>query len=301
MSLPQRPGISADWRLAEAYRGSAYVQALGSLNAVFELSGELVSRDPVSQVFRVTVSDSTFYVKRYFAGGKKLRRYLGRSRVCKEWKSLMHFAALGIPTPPLVAYGERRVLGLFRRGAVVTEQVDQAPSLAELAARGDPRIRDRRWLGCLLEQIASNTRRLHAGRFAHGDLNWRNILVKLSEPPQALFIDCPAGGRWFGPLLAYRKVKDLAHLDECARTYLSRAQRLRFFLLYTGRRRLEGADRRLIMRVLRYGEYLDCKDRLLGLSLAASELSAWISSLVGSIPSVVPSDRSPPHRNSRRS
>jgi hypothetical protein len=257
----------------------------------------------VSQVFRVTVSDTTFYVKRYMAGGKNLRRYFGRSRVCREWNSLMHFAAVGIPTPPLVAYGERRVLGLFRGGALVTEQVDQAPALAELANRRDPRLRDRPWLGCLIDQVASHTRRLHAGRFAHSDLNWRNILVKLSEPPQALFIDCPAGGRWFGPMLSYRKVKDLAHLDEYAQKYLSRSQRLRFFLGYTGRTRLESADKELVRRVLRYGEYLASKDRLFGLSLAADEFSAWIANRVGSIAAAVPSGtnpRNPTSRHSRR-
>ncbi len=284
--------VSRRWRLEAAYRAGPYAEAVGSLDAVFQLSGELVSGDPVSQVLKVTVRDTTFYVKRYFAGGKNLRRYMGRSRVAREWRSLQHFAAVDIPTPPLVAYGEDRVFGLFRRGALVTEAVDEAPPLSVLAAVGDSRLRDPRWIRCLSEQVASHTRRLHAGQFAHSDLNWRNILIKLSEPPKAFFLDSPAGGRWYGPMLAYRKVKDLAHLDESAKRHLSQTQRLRFFLSYRGRRRLDASDKLLIKRVLRYGRYLESKDWLLGLSLAVSELSDWLASRAGSTRAVAPSGKS---------
>ncbi len=279
------------WRLTETYRETACSKALQSLDAVFHLDGEPISSDPVSQMLRVTLGDTNFYIKRYTAGGKYLRRYVGQSRVSKEWQSLMHFIANGIPTPPLVAYGEHRVFGVFRRGALVTEQVTDAPSLAVLAGRKDSRLRDSNWLRQVLEQVADYTHRLHTGGFAHSDLNWRNILIKLSEPPQALFIDCPAGGRWYGPMLSYRKVKDLAHLDEYARLHLSRGQRLAFFLRYRGKARLDRQDKRLLMRILRYGEYLGSKDRLVGLVIAAAELSAWLASLADPTPSAAPSDR----------
>ena len=283
------------WRVTGAYRETASAKALRSLDTIFQLDGEPISSDPISRMLRVDIGDTSFYVKRYTAGGKYLRRYVGQSRVSKEWRSLMHFADVGIPTPALVAYGEDRVFGIFRRGALVTEQVTEAPSLAQLAARKDARFRNPDWIRQVSEQVADYTRRLHEGGFAHSDLNWRNVLIKLDEPPQALLIDCPAGGRWFGPMLSYRKVKDLAHLDEQARRYLSRSHRLRFFMRYRRISRLEHTDKQLLRRILRYGEYLDSKDRLFGLTLAAAELNAWLANLPVPTPSAAPSDRNSPN------
>ena len=57
-------------------------------------------------------------------------------------------------------------------------------------------------------------------------------------------IDCPTGAFWRGPLLEHRKNKDLACLDKLGRLHLSRTQRLRFYLMYVGKPRLEAAEGR---------------------------------------------------------
>ncbi|MDR2365126.1 MAG: hypothetical protein LBD68_04625, partial [Zoogloeaceae bacterium] len=215
------------WRLNPAY---ARLQAdFGSLEAVFALQGERLTLSPHSDVIRVRRADVYYYVKRYGSNAKKknwrrkwmryLRRYalafLPRPRVKAEWQNLEQFARWGIPVPEIVACGMERRLGAFYRGALVTREIPDAIDLARLAQERDPRLQNRRWAENVMRQVAAHARVLHAHRFAHNDLKWRNILV--DKAGKVWFIDCPLGNYWFRPLLAYRQQKDIAGLDKMAR------------------------------------------------------------------------------------
>lgn len=239
------------WTLARAALDDAAAQAFASLDAVFALDGEPVARDPLSQVLRVAVGCRRYYVKRYHGAGKNpLRRWLGRPRVQAEWENLQHFAAWGIPTATLVGWGLERQGGSFRRGALITAELARTTDLNRMAMDRDPRLADRRWVAVVSRQLAEITRRMHARRFTHNDLKWRNLLVDDGAEPQLYLIDCPSGEFWWGPFLRYRIVKDLACLDKVAKYHLSRTQRLRFYLDYAGKARLDAGDKRRLRRIL---------------------------------------------------
>ena len=243
------------WTLTTSYAGSPAAQAFADLDAVFALTGERIASDPLSEVVRVEVGGARYYVKRYTGAGKNpLRRWLSRPRVRLEWKNLRAFAAWGIPTAQLVGYGLERRAGAFQRGALITEEIRDTADLAQLARDGDPRLRDAAWVDTVSRQIARITRTLHAHRFAHNDLKWRNLLVTAGDKPTVHLIDCPSGMHWIEPFLSYRIVKDLACLDKVAKYQLSRTQRLRFYHQYTDRPRLDPADRKRIRHILRFFE-----------------------------------------------
>jgi len=124
--------------------------------------------------------------------------------------------------------------------------------MSRLAATDDARLRDRAWVDDVSRQLAKATRTLHDHHFVHNDLKWRNLLV--DEQRRLFLIDCPAGTFWWGPFLRYRIVKDLACLDKVAKYHLSRTQRLRFYLQYRCRDRLNDSDKRRIVQILRYFE-----------------------------------------------
>jgi len=222
-----------------------------SLDAVFALAGVRVSRDPQSEVLRVEHAGIGYYVKRYWRAGKGLRRWLGRPRVVAEWQNLdYYFARWGVPAAVVVAYGSERRLGLFKRGALITRELASCSDLATLANNRDARLRNADWVRRVSRQLAQATRRLHDERFAHNDLKWRNLLV--DQDGHLFFIDCPNGRFWRGPFLRYRVIKDLACLDKLASIHLSRSQRLRFYLQYTGRTHLNAADKRCIRRIVTF-------------------------------------------------
>ncbi|WP_313085845.1 lipopolysaccharide kinase InaA family protein [Pseudomonas sp.] len=240
----------AGWILDPGY--AALSPEFGSLQAVFALAGERVTQDAMSEVIRVERSGVVYYVKRYTGSGKGLRRYLGRPRVKAEWQNLKLFRRWGIPTAPIVAYGLERRHGSFTRGALITRELACTEDLAALAGRRDPCLRDREWVRRVSLQLAAATRRMHAKRFAHNDLKWRNLLV---DPQLNVYlIDCPTGAFWWGPFLERRIVKDLACLDKVAKYHLSQTQRMRFYLHYAGYKQLGPRDKVRLRQVLAYFE-----------------------------------------------
>lgn len=240
----------AGWILDAQYQ--ALSADFASLDAVFALEGERLTKDPLSEVIRIERAGVRYYVKRYWGAGKGLRRFIGRPRVKAEWQNLKSFAKWGVPTASIVAYGLERKQGSFARGALITRELDHTEDLALLARRDDPRLRDRAWVDAVSRQLARATRTLHDHHFTHNDLKWRNLLV--NERGELFFIDCPTGSFWWGPLLRYRIVKDLACLDKVAKYKLSRSQRLRFYLQYRGRERLSASDKKRIRQIVGFFE-----------------------------------------------
>ena len=240
----------AGWILNPAY--AALAADFASLEAVFALSGERLTSDPLSEVIRIERDGVRYYVKRYWGAGKGLRRYLGRPRVKAEWQNLKLFAKWGIATAEIVAHGLERRNGAFLRGAVITRELPDTLDLAYLSREKPERLADRFWLDGISRQLARATRTLHDHHFTHNDLKWRNLLV--NEAGDLFFIDCPTGSFWWGPLLRYRIDKDLACLDKVASQVLSRSQRLRFFLQYLERERLTATDKRQVRRILKFFE-----------------------------------------------
>ncbi|HLD65395.1 MAG TPA: lipopolysaccharide kinase InaA family protein [Pseudomonas sp.] len=240
----------AAWHLEPTY--GAQSKDFGSLEAVFALTGERLTKDPLSEVIRIERDGVRYYVKRYWGAGKGLRRYLGRPRVKAEWQNLKSFAKWGIATAPLVAWGLERRAGAFVRGALITRELEGTLDLALMAKNRDPRLGDRHWVDGVSRQLAQATRTLHDHHFTHNDLKWRNLLV--DGAGRLFLIDCPTGAFWQGPLLRYRMIKDLACLDKVAKQQLSATQRLRFYLQYRGRTRLTEADKRRVRRVVGFFE-----------------------------------------------
>jgi RIO-like serine/threonine protein kinase len=242
--------VTTGWLLKPDY--AALADDFGSLESVFALQGERITSDPLSEVIRVERDGVRYYVKRYHSAGKCLRRYLPRPRIRAEWENLQHFRAWGVPTAEIVGRGLERRAGAFVRGALITRELAGTENLWMLDYLQDPRLRDRRWVDAVSRQLATATRCLHDQRFTHNDLKWRNLLV--DQQGRLFLIDCPTGGFWFGPMLHYRIIKDLACLDKVAKRVLTRSQRLRFYHQYSGCARLSAADKRRIRHILGYFE-----------------------------------------------
>ncbi|BCG27365.1 LPS kinase [Pseudomonas tohonis] len=241
----------SNWKLAPGLDADV-ARLFADLDAVFALQGDWITGDPLSEVLRVEHAGIRYYVKRYWGAGKGLRRWIGRPRVKAEWQNLKNFSKWGIPTAPVVGWGLERRFGRFHRGALITRELERTSDMAALAQRDDARLDDATWVDGVSRQLARATRAMHDHHFAHNDLKWRNLLV--NDEGELFLIDCPTGAFWFGPFLRRRIVKDLACLDKVAKYKLSRTQRLRFYLQYRGRQRLNVGDKRRIRQIIGFFE-----------------------------------------------
>ena len=223
-----------------------------SMQTVFKLDEEIISKSSQSEIFSQDVEDKTYFIKRYFRSNN-IGSWLGFSRFRTELRNQLWFNQQGISSARVVAYGEQSFFLKTLKGVLITEGVDSAQELAEIAKNAPEKFQDRQWLNAIISQLADITSRLHHARFCHNDLHWRNILVQQGEKsvePKIFLIDCPSGKKFFGPLLSYRKLKDLANLDKLAAIYLTRSQRLRFFFEYRGIKKLSADDKKMILGVL---------------------------------------------------
>lgn len=242
------------WEIVDKFRAAPVAEHLKRLSDAYALEGEWVTEDPKSLLQKCQLNGENFYVKRYRKSGKYLRKYFGRSRVRAEWENLLAFKAWGIPTPELVAYGEQHEGLVFQRGVLVTKELAGARDLETFYNENANLFCDPVWFGKLVEKLADYVRRLHQHAFAHNDLDWRNILlVNHNNDPELYFFDSPAGRFWrLKPMLEYRVVKDLAHLDKIARQVLTRRQRLLFYRLYSQSAKLTSKDKKRIRKILAY-------------------------------------------------
>ena len=217
---------------------------------VQQTQGIIVSQDSISWVKQCQLHGQTFYVKYYKRAGKGLRRWFGRSRIRGEWENLQYFARLGIPTPPLVAWGEQRSWGFFQGGFLVTQALPDTCNVQQFFEEGLYKQYDPQVLRTLIKSMANYTAQLHNEGFIHNDLKWRNILVRLTKAPTLYFIDCPLGGkRW---QQSRGKRKDLAHLDKLAKRYLSRTLRLYFYHCYKDSKGINTKDKAYLKRINAY-------------------------------------------------
>ncbi len=238
------------WNQNVRPENAAVAEAFSSLDHVFELDGPLVSHGRFCHVIKVHVGDHNYFVKRYHPQGKHLRKVFGRSRPNNEQRNYAYFARMGIPVPQVVAYGSQRMLGLFLRGAIVTEEIPQAMDLQTLMRARPDLLHNQTWLLHLLRLLAESVRRIHEDHFTHGDLKWRNILATTEEMPRIFFLDCPNGSHKSCLWHRHSLIKDLANLDRLGEPCLSRTVRLRFYLWYRNQTRLTQKDKRLITKIV---------------------------------------------------
>ncbi|MCU7798884.1 MAG: lipopolysaccharide kinase InaA family protein [gamma proteobacterium symbiont of Lucinoma myriamae] len=214
---------------------------------------EFITKSPLSQVYKVTIEDKSFYLKKYNISRKKIQRYLGQSKIRTEWENLLWFQALNIPAAKVVAYGQETKGWITHRGILITEELVNTSDLANIADEHPHLIQQADWVAKVSHQVAEAARILHQHRFAHNDFKWRNIMVDIkADYPQIYLIDCPSGMKWYKPFLEFRIIKDLACLDKRAKYELSKKQRLAFYKDYAQCRKLTANDKKRIRKILQF-------------------------------------------------
>ena len=173
------------------------------------------------------------YFKVYASRRSAFDGFARRSRALNEAANLDRFHAWGIRTPGVVARGYRRGLGgLCANQSFIVTQAIEARSLVDWWT-GQEMPESDELRKAIIKELAEQTRVLHAQRFFHQDLKWRNLLV--DEAHKLWWIDCPSGhfGR-FPWRQTHGRMKDLASLDHVGKDRCTPDERRYFLSVYLG-------------------------------------------------------------------
>jgi hypothetical protein len=180
-----------------------------------------------------------------------LQFFLRPAKAYLETANYRHLRRIGIPTPNVLAIGQRRIMGSLIDAFLLTEGIVNAVTLEEYVGEVGIDLHAQATKE-IFRQLVDIVRAMHRANFFHVDLQWRNVMVQRNVHGIKLFlIDCPRGGkRWFY-LRRYNGIMhDLAGLNKLGRLYLTKTQRLRWYRQYVGGRRLNRYDKKLIRRVI---------------------------------------------------
>ena len=200
------------------------------------------------------------FVKRYYFPRWKSRirgalrgTFLGLHRGHAEYLALRDMRWTGVPAIRPLAYGVRLELGFVAACVLITEEVPGAVNLttfAQQVADGRGRL-SRAARGQMIRALAERVAEMHEAGISHGNLYWRNILVRptpdgsyeyffLDAQPLDLWERVRTRGEWW--------VRELAQLLVSALPFTNRADRLRFVKHYLCDRELSPALRRDLRR-----------------------------------------------------
>ncbi len=238
-----------EWHIVSEYQNTALGKQFEQFDDAYNYEGEFVD----GKVFKITVDGKSYYQKKYVMFKRKIPRYISFSKVKMEWKNLLWFQKLGIPVAKVVAYGQETRGIVVHRGVLITEELVGCHDLAYVAENFQNLLQQPDWLANVSHQVAEIARTIHNHNFAHNDFKWRNIMVDIkADFPQIYLIDCPAGMKWYGPLLEYRIIKDLACLDKRAKYELSKTQRLAFYKDYSQCKKLTPRHKKQLRKILNF-------------------------------------------------
>jgi tRNA A-37 threonylcarbamoyl transferase component Bud32 len=222
------------------------------------LVGEkLVSTSPSTKCYRMVLPDAeVIYFKRYTYPLRKILEFWLRPGKCAvEVWAYGRLQSLGIPTLDVVAFGERRILGMLTATFIVTREVPDSEELGKFVINTWCRMPEperRRVYNEIAAQLIEQVRIAHRGGFFHHDLKWRNILVQKQDGRYAtVWIDAPRASR-----MRFRERRgimvDLSGLARIAVSLLSKYDRMRFVWRYLDGGRKAGDAKRLYQDVAQH-------------------------------------------------
>ncbi len=174
----------------------------------------------------------------------------------QELENISRLSALGIPTMKPAAWGEEEGVGFNRKSFLVTQSLGNLPRLEDYlrekyAGKLNPKqSREKR---NLILQVAELAQKFHAAHLCHRDFYCGHLLVETqkSGSPILYLIDLQRV-RQHRYLRRRWQTKDLAALNFTADPKaVSKTDRLRFFLAYTGSKRLTPSLKRWIGQIER--------------------------------------------------
>jgi tRNA A-37 threonylcarbamoyl transferase component Bud32 len=184
----------------------------------------------------VNLGGKKYFLKRYncLGIGYRLKNIFRNSRALKSWWAGWKFLELGLPTPTPIVCLEKRHFRSLDRAYLLLELLDGANSLLDIwnDLNGEQRRN-------VLVLLGNEIGKMHRFGLLHGDLNWRNILVRETFNAPEIFLVDLDGCRFFKKVSSELANRDMNHFfrdlqrkdtAEEERSYFMQAWKEKFYL-----------------------------------------------------------------------
>lgn len=215
-------------------------------------------------VFIAAPGGTGFYLKRYYyprwrnrLRGMLRGTLLGLHRGEAEARLLLQMRRLGLPSVRPAAWGCRRSGPFVSASFLITEAVPHAVNLTTFARAVQERRTRLRPAArqAIAAALGREVALLHEADFSHGQLFWRNILIRFGPAgaPEFFFLDARprrarhtvvSGDRWW--------IEELGQVLVSALPFTTRAERMRFACAYFGARRLTHSVKEILRETVQH-------------------------------------------------
>jgi len=253
--------VDPNYQTALAGLGLTSTDAVFSFNAAENLAKRNLARFRSRLQFEIespaSTQPTTVFLKRYDSPPVmiQLKNWLThrvrRSFGFMESVSASQLTAAGLNTPRTIAYGEQWEALFEKRSFLITEKIPDAESLERKLPdcfNKQPTSANLKRRRHFIAQLAGFIKKFHETNYCHRDLYFSHIFH--SDNNKFYLIDL---ARAFKPLILRRRfqLKDIAQVYYSAPgRYFSNTDRLRFYLGYTGQRKLTSNDKIFIRKVI---------------------------------------------------
>jgi heptose I phosphotransferase len=229
---------------------AVYFKDLTSVDDFLEINAELARDFKNRKTGRFERDGKGFYIKKHFECGVgfildelfHLRKpHIG---ACHEWRVLNGLHEIGIDSMRPVAFGQEGQILTRQRSFLVTEELKQVQSMANVCAAWPASPPAVSFKKALLETIAGIARKLHESGINHRDFYLCHFLLDTSDletveagerPPRLYLMDLHRAQQRANVPFRWR-VKDIGGLYFSAMDIgLTRCDLFRFMRLYTGK------------------------------------------------------------------
>ncbi len=235
-------------RIDPAYRERLRACGLDTVRGVLErVEGRVVAWSRTTDTLHVAGTDDQpgFYVKRYLypTWRKRLRAafrgtFFGLHRGQAEYRALDMMRQLGLPAVRAVACGGRRCAHFLTSGFLITEEVPEACNLTTFAqeVQSGRRVLSRAQRRAMIQELARQLAALHETGCSHGNLFWRNLLVRFGPDgrPEYFFLDAQPLRSWERLSRGTWWIRELAQVLVSAEQFTTRVEQVRFLREYLG-------------------------------------------------------------------
>lgn len=248
--------VDEDYREAFAKLGINSIDGVFSFSAGRNLAKKNLASYRSRLRFGTNSPEGILFLKRYDRPpvwlqlkswfSRRSRKSCGRI----DFENSLELSKLGIDTAKVIAFGEDLGLLFEKRSFCITEQIPDAEAIErKLPDSFTSRNNENSLLQKeFIRKLAEFVKRFHDTGYRHRDLYFSHIFRDTMG--QFFLIDL---SRTFRPLCLahYFRIKDIAQLYYSAPAkFFSKTDRLRFYLCYSDRKKLDSKDKHFIKKVI---------------------------------------------------